>query len=303
MSQPSFRDWGYIIILGLGWGGAFFLNAILLREIGPLSISLVRVGFGALACWAVVALFGPRQMIPLAQILPLTIFGLLHFGIPLALYPLAQTSLASGVTGIVNAMTPIMVVIVSHFWPGGERATWLRSFGVIAGFAGIVLLALPEFSAGEDSELWAMLIALGAPLSYALAMNYVRVITGLDRTLMTAAAMTAASLILAPLVISVEGVPHLTSPAGWAAALFIGIVLTGLSFALMFSMLPRIGPTNASTVTFVAPVSAVGLGALVLGEQILPLHLVGMGCIMLGLLLIDGRLPRQLLAKLNQKVE
>jgi len=303
MAQPGLRDWGFITLLGLGWGGAFFLNAILLREIGPLAISLVRVGFGALACWAVVALFGPRQKIAAAQILPITIFGLLHFGIPLALYPLAQTSLASGVTGIVNAMTPIMVVIVSHLWPGGEKATWMRSLGVIAGFAGIVLLALPELGAGEESELWAMLIALGAPISYALAMNYVRVFTGIDRMVLTAASMTAASIVLLPLVLSVEGVPHLTSVTGWAAALFIGIVLTGLSFALLFSMLPRIGPTNASTVTFVAPVSAVGLGVLVLGEDILPLHLIGMACIFAGLLLIDGRIVRRVLPKLNQKVE
>ncbi|MEM1360246.1 MAG: DMT family transporter [Pseudomonadota bacterium] len=294
MAHVSTRDWIILSVLGLGWGSSFLCNAILVREIGPLWVSCGRVLFGALALWIVIFAIGPRPKIPWEKIMPLTVFGMLHFGLPLALYPLAQEGLASGVTGIINAMTPILVVIVSHFWPGGEHATKLKTLGVIVGFVGILILALPEISSGEASAVWAIGIALMAPLSYACALNYVRWLSGIDRLLMTTVSMTASAVLLIPLSFLVDGVPVLTSAEGWAAMLFSGVVLTGGFFAILMRLVARVGATTASTVTFIAPVSAVGLGALVLHEAILPAHMIGMGLIFLGLLIIDGRLARWL---------
>jgi drug/metabolite transporter (DMT)-like permease len=50
-------------------------------------------------------------------------------------------------------------------------------------------------------------------------------------------------------------------------------------------------------VTFLIPVSAILLGALVLGEQLLLRHFFGMALIGLGLMFIDGRLPRRIAAR------
>ena len=54
------------------------------------------------------------------------------------------------------------------------------------------------------------------------------------------------------------------------------------------------GATNLLLVTFLIPVSAILLGALVLGEMLLPRHFGGMALIGAGLAFIDGRLPRLL---------
>ena len=63
----------------------------------------------------------------------------------------------SSVAGIVNSPRPL-TVLVSHFWPkvlgGGEQASLLKSLGVVAGFAGIVLLSLPILRTGEGSQIW-----------------------------------------------------------------------------------------------------------------------------------------------------
>jgi len=85
-----------------------------------------------------------------------------------------------------------------------------------------------------------------------------------------------------------------------ASTLFLGIVLTAIAFLMAFTILPRAGATKTSTVTFIAPISAVLIGKLVLDEVLTFAHFAGMGAIFLGLLLIDGRLFQQRRAeKLN----
>ena len=83
-------------------------------------------------------------------------------------------------------------------------------------------------------------------------------------------------------------------PSSWAAALAIGLISTAFTFQIMYRLLPLVGATNFSTTTLIAPISAIILGTLFLGETILPSHLLGMAVIFLGLTFIDGRLPRLL---------
>ncbi len=284
------RDWIVIIILGIGWGTTFFFNEVLLREIGPVTVSFARVATAALFCGLWATLAGHRPWRQTGQLGPIAFFGIVMFALPFAIYPIGQQFVASGVAGIVNALTPVMVVIVSHFWPDGERATLLKSLGVGAGLLGIVLLTLPALADDSSSRLFGTLFLVLAPICYAIAMNYVRRLHGLTLTVMLTWAFGVAAVFLLPLVLLVEGVPGALSPETWGSIAIIGIVLTGLSFIAAFTILPRAGATKTSTVTFIAPISALLIGYYVLNEDLGPLHLAGMAAIFLGLLLIDGRL-------------
>jgi drug/metabolite transporter (DMT)-like permease len=287
------RDWIIIIILGIGWGTSFFFNEVLLREMGPLTVSFARVATAALFCWAWVFLTG-RQPWPDKRALPqLAIMGTAMFALPFAIYPIGQQYVASGVAGIVNAMTPVMVVIVSHFWPGGEKATFIKSLGIASGFAGIVLLTLRAVVDGDQSSLFGTLLILLAPVSYAFAMNYVRRLHAIDTTVMVAWAFSFAALLMLPISLVIEGIPPVISPVTWASIAILGGVLTGASFIVAFRILPRAGATKTSTVTFIAPISALLIGYFVLKEDLGPLHFAGMASIFLGLFLIDGRLFRR----------
>ncbi|MEM1430364.1 MAG: DMT family transporter [Pseudomonadota bacterium] len=284
------KDWTIIVILGIGWGSAFFFNEILLREMGPVSVSFARVGTAALFCWLWVFLSGRAAWPGRERLVPLAVLGALMFAIPFAIYPLGQQFVASGVAGIVNALTPVMVVIVSHFWPGGEKATMLKMLGVLAGFAGIVLLTLPAMAASDQTKLFGTVVLVLAPICYAFALNFARRLETLDSAIMVAWSLSFAAAMLLPVVLALEGVPPSLSAVTWVSTAFLGCVLTGASFLVAFRILPRAGPTKTSTVTFIAPISALLLGYLVLREALSPLHFGGMAAIFLGLLLIDGRL-------------
>jgi drug/metabolite transporter (DMT)-like permease len=286
------RDWLWIIFLGAIWGCSFIFNAVLIREIGPLWVTSFRVGIGALGCWAV--MFALRKPIPRdPEIwLKLGALGVLAYAIPFALFPLAQAHLASGVAAIINALTPIMTVIVSHFWTGGEKASRTKSAGVALGFAGAVILASPALASGGNSQLWAVGACLLATICYALTLNITRSFKAVEPTALASIALTGAAVVSVPFAFLAEGVPVITRTETWLAAIAIGLVSTAFTFQIMYRVLPRVGATNFATTTFIAPVSAIVLGVTLLGESVLPVQIVGMLVIFGGLLLIDGRINR-----------
>src|SRR5271167_691637 len=85
--------------------------------------------------------------------------------------------------------------------------------------------------------------------------------------------------------------------ATWGAVFGVGLLSTALAYVLCFRILAAAGATNLLLVTFLIPVSAILLGALVLGELLLPRHFLGMALIGLGLMFIDGRLPRRIVTR------
>jgi drug/metabolite transporter (DMT)-like permease len=289
----SLRDWFWVVLLGAIWGTSFLFNAILIRELGPLWVSALRVSIGALGCWAVfVALKKPLPRDPRLYV-QLAALGVLSYAIPFALFPLSQQHLASGVAAIINALTPITTVVVSQFWPGGEKATSLKLMGVVAGFAGAAILALPALTGGGTSELWAIGACLLATGCYALSLNITRSFAKVDPTTLAALALTGGAIVATIAAFGVEGIPVITRPETVFAALGIGLIATTFAFQVMYRILPRIGATNFSTVTFIAPVSAILLGVTLLGERLQLSHFLGMAAIFIGLLLIDGRIVRR----------
>jgi len=287
-------DWAIIVGLGISFGATLFLNAILVREVGALGISALRVGLGAMAVWALVFLNGRVTWLSMRTLFHCLVFGVFMFAIPFAVFPVSIGYVSTGIVGIVNAMSPVAVVLVSHVWVGGERATSNKLIGVVLGLLGIVVLSVPRLMSEGSSEALGILFTLLAPLSFAVALNYMRRLSGTDVVLMVAVSMTAATVFLVPIVLLVEGAPVVTTMASYGALILLGPVLTGLFFTAALWMSRRVGPTNSSLLTFIAPISTLLLGWAFLNEGVDTFQLVGMFIIFAGLLVIDGGLLRRL---------
>lgn len=288
VSKMPARYWMILIALGAAFGGSFSLNEILLEHYGPLSVSAMRVALGAIGCWVWVLATGRKAANPASILVGLFAFGVFQYAAPFALLPMAQEEITSSVAGIANAMTPIAVVVISHFWAGGEKATGTKLAGVSLGLFGIVLLS-SQGSVNATSDPRYIALAMGAPISYGIALNLIRRFRGIDPVVITAWAMTGGAVAIAPVAIASEGVPAIPAMETALVLGILGFGLTSAAFLIMFSMLSRVGATNLSLVTFVAPVSAMMIGALFLGEEIGAGHVSGAFLILLGLVCIDGR--------------
>ena len=289
----SLRYWILIFLLGAVWGCSFLFNAILIREISPLWVAAGRVTIGAAICW--VYFFAMKKTLPTgwpiyAQLL---VLGILNYAIPFTLFPYAEQTVASSIVGVINGLTPMSTVIVSQLWPGGERASWNKVVGVLIGFLGAFILALPSLGVGASAQVLGLLAALTATLCYALTLNYARRFKNIDSAAVATCSLTAAALVSVPLALLFTGVPVITRIETWGALFGIAAFSTSFSFLLVYWLLPKVGATNLSLNTFITPISALLLGVLVLHERFEVLHLVGMLVIFLGLVFMDGRLVRR----------
>ena len=165
------------------------------------------------------------------------------------------------------------------------------------GFAGVVVMMGGAALAAGTATVLAQAACLGAALCYAFASVWGRRFKRLGvPPLATAFGMLAASsVMMLPLVLLVDQ-PWAAPAPGLVpllAVLGLALLSTALAYQIYFRLLATAGAVNLALVTFLIPVSAIGLAVLVLGETLALRHMLGMGLIALGLLVIDGRIKRR----------
>ncbi|MCB1474705.1 MAG: EamA family transporter [Rhodobiaceae bacterium] len=293
----STRDWLLVVALGTVWGSAFLAVEILLFEMPPLWIGVGRSVVAGIACWALVLAMRvsmPRRPAVYMQMLGL---GMLAYGVPFTLFPLAQEHLTGGVTAIVNAMVPINTIVISQFWPGGEKATRRKLVGVALGFAGVYILAAPAIAVGAGNQILGIVLTFIGTATYAFSLVLTPKVEPVHPSVFAATSITGAALISVPVALIAEEMPGMPSLKASLILLALGIAVTMMPLQVMYRLIPRIGPTNFSSIIFVVPAAAVILGIVVLGEPFTLAQLAGMLTIFAGLMVIDGRLMQKIIRR------
>jgi drug/metabolite transporter (DMT)-like permease len=75
--------------------------------------------------------------------------------------------------------------------------------------------------------------------------------------------------------------PHFTAN-GWLAVVFIG-VSSGVGYYLWLWALNHTTPTKVTVFLALSPITAAGLGALLLGERVSMMLFLGLACVAIGL--------------------
>ena len=295
--QMSRADWAILLILSVLWGGSFFFIGIAIHSVPPLTLLLLRVSLASTFLWIWRLIRREPMGLSPRLALALTTLAVLNNALPFILFAWAQRTIPSGLASILNATTPIWGVIVAHLFTHDERMTRNKIAGVLLGFAGVAVMIGADLLGQIGTNVLAQLACLGSTLSYALAGVYGRRFRGLGVTPVGVAtgSLTAAALVLLPLVLLFEPPWRTPPPAyeAWAALIGLAFLCTAVAYILYFKLLASAGATNSLLVTFLIPVTAILLGTFVLGEQLAPRHFAGMLLIACGLAAIDGRLLKR----------
>ncbi|HVF20421.1 MAG TPA: DMT family transporter [Mycobacteriales bacterium] len=290
----SRSPWFGLGLLGGVWGTSFLFIKVSLEGLSPLQVALGRSLAGALTLWGVLLvrrLRLPRDLRTWGHIAALSVVGNV---VPFLGFAWAGARISSGVSGVYNATTPLMTLLVALAVVPEERATRARVGGILLGFAGVVVVLGPWRGGDDANQVSGQLAALGASASYGVAFNYARRLLA-DRGL--------APIVLATCQLTIAtGLIAVLAPLGWqpmdltgrvvGSMLALGVVGTGLAFIVYHGLIRDVGPTTASMVTFIIPVVAVALGVLLLGEPLGWNLFVGGAVVIVGVAIAEGRLRR-----------
>lgn len=292
----SLPEWGMLVFLSVLWGGSFLFVAVAVKQVPTLTVVLLRVGLAALVLHLVLLVLGVRLPRDGKIWRAFLVMGTLNNLVPFTLIAWGQIHIASGLASILNATTPLFTVVLAHYWTSDERMTVSRMLGVLVGFGGVVLMIGPAALADIGVDVFAQLACLAAAVSYAVAGLYGRrfVRDGVEPLVTATGQVTASAVLLLPVVALADRPWTLTSPDApvWAAIIALAVLSTALAYVVYFRLLATAGATNLLLVTFLIPVTAIILGALVLGERLESRQVIGMILIGIGLTAIDGRIVR-----------
>lgn len=279
-------------LLALTWGASFLFIKVGLRGLSPAQLVAGRLLFGAVALALISTLSKARLPRAPRVWAHLGVVAMLLCVAPFLLFAWAEQHVSSGLASTFNATTPLMTTAVALAVLPAERPTTGKLAGLGLGFVGVLVVLAPWRGINGGGGL-AQVACLAATVCYGVAFVYLRrfvpvrelgavpvatVQVGLAALLMLAAA---------PLYASTS---HRLSWPVVASVAALGVLGTGVAYVWNNNVIAGWGATNASTVTYLAPVVGVALGALVLGEHVGWNEPTGGLAVIAGIALAQGRL-------------
>ena len=293
MTQVSIppRAWALLALLSLIWGSSFLTTTMLVETLAPLHVVTHRVLWAAAFLWIYVAARGLHLPRDPATWGALVIMGAGANALPFALQAYAQTTIESGLAGILNASTAIFGPLVAALVLADERLTPAKATGVTLGFAGVAVVIGLEVLSGFDLRSAAQLAMIASTFCYAASSVFARIRLGhLSPEVAATGMLTGSTLIMLPLSWGVAGPLPFALPWTTLAALAIyGLVITAVAYLLFYRVIRLAGAGNTTLVTLLVVPVAVALGALVRAESLPPSAYAGFALIAAGLVVIDGR--------------
>lgn len=277
-------DWLRLCLPGLIWGTSFYFIAEGLAAFPAAMITPLRIGFGFLTLAAVPA---ARARIDRVDLPRIALVAVVWMALPLSMFPFAEERVSSSVTGMLNGATPLFVAIVASFLARRPPPRH-QQLGLSIGSLGVALIALPTIGEGRSSTVGVLLIlfALGC---YGIALNMaVPLIQRHGSLPVMWRAQAFAFVLTAPLGASQLGKVRF---AWWPlmAVVLLGVLGTATAYVLAAGNAGRLGSTRASVTTYIIPVVALFLGALIRDETVAALAVVGCAVALLGAYLAGRR--------------
>jgi drug/metabolite transporter (DMT)-like permease len=286
-SENSLKNWALLAILTLIWGTSFILIKRGLEVFSPGEVGAYRM---VAAATLLLPLSLPKiKNLSKTQVKNLLLAGLLGSFFPAFLFPLAQTQLSSSLTGVLNALTPLFVVLVGALF-FDSKITRRNGIGLMIAFLGVVILVTYKDGGGWDSlagiNVYALFV-IGACICYSFNLHVIKT----RFTKLKSLEISSVSLLLIlpmALIYLFAGTQFsyklVTHPKAWEALGYLtvlGMVGTGVAMILFNIMIKSASPFFASLVTYTIPIVAIMWGVLD-GEVLLLGHYIGIAGVILG---------------------
>lgn len=286
--KPSFQFF-ILFFLAFIWGSSFILIKKSLLLFTDLEVAALRIFLSAL----VLVPFGITRIFKLskADLLNVTISGLIGTGIPAFLFTIAQKHLTSSEASIYNSITPLFTLLFAYYI-FKTRIHYYNIIGVLIGLLGTVFLILQKASSHQGfisiPEYGILLII--ATIMYGYNTNFIKHklkdVDGMTIVSVSFLVMLLPSLFFLTNNSFVQKFNHQLFPSSLLYILILSVLGTSIALVIWNKLIKNISAIYASTVTYIIPIFALIWGYLD-NEKFNLNHIVAILCIFTGIYLVN----------------
>ena len=275
------RDFIVLLVVSILWGGSFlFVRMLVLDGLEPLQIVSIRMQLAAIFIL-------PFFLNKLKKYsfhdhgFSFVLIGILNTALPFTLFSYASLKLGAGSLSILQATVPILTALLLFSLYRNEFS-FRKLAGVLLGFVGLFVLVGPS----STLDTFSGILCVVASMSYAVAGIYLaKTPEKLSNSFIGMGSIIVGAIIMLPFLLNYTSSLSTISSTSWLYLALLGIINTSLAYVIFIKLIKRIGPINASYVTYFVPLSSISLGIIFLDEIITTTLIIGALMILSGVFL------------------
>jgi drug/metabolite transporter (DMT)-like permease len=216
--------------------------------------------------------------------------GVLSFCLSYSIVYWSEQYIPSGLAAVLFATNPLFVAALAHRLLAGERLSPRAGAGLVLGFAGVAVIFSDDLALlGGEQVRHAALVMLVSPLVSALATVAIkRWGTGVHPLSVSAVPMLFAGAVMGASALLFErGQPPVLDGRSVGAILYLAVLGSAVTFTVYYWLLARVTATRLALISYVIPVVALAVGALLFDEPLRPRLLAGSALILAGVVLVS----------------
>ena len=254
MREANTFDLFLLIILAVIWGSAFFNIKIATYSYEPFTLALVRVIFASIPLLLLCKLKEIKIEAFSENWKLYALIGLCNISIPFVLIAIGTSMINSYLAAILMSTTPLSGSILAHFFIKDEKLSLLKSFGVLIGFSGIVLLFFDKVTINSENYLYALITILGSTF-YCIGGLLTLKLKDKKNENVTTSTTIWSVIFLFPFSLLIE-TPWNSNPtlASTMSLLYLGVVATGFAWLIRFRILTVNGLVFQTQVAYLIPI-------------------------------------------------
>ena len=277
-----------VLLVVVCWAANFVIIKAAIADVPALVFTGIRYVLASASLLLLLRVRTGSLLIPRRDLAVALLLGALGFGVYQVLWISGLRTITAGESALLVATSPVIVALVAAAI-GVESLSIGRSIGVAISFTGVALVIGAGGELALGASLVGDLLTLGGTVAWATYTAFTaKAMRRIDAVPLTAWAVVGGTVVVVPLAAWEAattpafslGVPSL------AAIAYSGILAAGLANVVIAHGVRLVGPTRVTVLQYGVPPLAVVLGALFLGEAILPGHVLGGVVIVLGVILM-----------------
>jgi len=282
--------WMMLFILAIIWGSSFILIKKGLGSFDPLQVGSIRIASAGIFLLPVaLRRVGNINRKNLASLFSVGMVGSL---VPAFLFAKAQTQIDSSIAGILNALTPLFVILIG-FLLFKQKVSKRTIIGIGIAFLGTITLVSTGKSGEASFNSYVIFVVL-ATMCYGLNVNLIKYkLEGMKALEITSLslAMTSPFGLLYLFGVTDFAVQIGASEEARMALLYLsllGVLGTAIALVIFNRLVQLTNPVFTSSVTYLIPIVALAWG-LSDGESLFSGHYVGMIVTLSGVYIANRR--------------